>query len=118
MTKTPDDFSLAVMLAWQKQMMDAHPEWMRDCPENGGHKLLWMTGELGEVIDVLKKNGVSEVMGNPSVRNHFTEELSDVLMYFSDVLLSYGISPEELKDAYRKKVIRHLPEGELPETVG
>ena len=111
MTRNPDDFSLNTMLSWQKQMMDAHPEWMRDCPENGGYKLLWMTGELGEVIDVLKKNGVDPVMEDPAVRAHFTEELSDVLMYFSDVLLSYGITPSELRAAYRKKVDRHLPDG-------
>ncbi len=70
-----------------------------------------MTGELGEVIDVLKKNGVDLVMQDPAVRAHFTEELSDVLMYFSDVLLSYGITPSELRTAYRKKVERHLPDG-------
>ncbi len=40
MKRNPDDFSLNTMLSWQKQMMDAHPEWMRDCPENGGYKLL------------------------------------------------------------------------------
>ncbi|MBO4366114.1 MAG: nucleotide pyrophosphohydrolase [Clostridia bacterium] len=115
MTRNPDDFSLNTMLSWQKQMMDAHPEWMRDCPENGGYKLLWMTGELGEVIDVLKKNGVGAVMNEPDVRAHFTEELSDVLMYFSDVLLSYGITPAELRTAYRKKVNRHLPDRPLEE---
>ena len=108
--KVPDDFSLKEMLAWQERMMQHHSEWMTDCPENGGYKLLWMTGELGEVIDVLKKNGTDAVMTDPVVRAHFTEELSDVLMYFSDVLLSYGITPGELREAYRQKVNRHLPQ--------
>ena len=105
------DFSVREMLAWQEKMMEAHPEWMEDKPENGAHKLLWMIGEAGEVIDVLKKNGTDCVMNDPRTRAHFTEELSDVLMYFSDVLLSYGISPEELRTAYLAKVNRHLPEG-------
>lgn len=104
------DFSVSEMLSWQKKMMASHQEWMRNCPDNGANKLLWMVGELGEVIDVLKKNGADAVMADGSVRNHFTEELSDVLMYFSDVLLSFGIEPEELRTAYLKKVNRHLPE--------
>ena len=105
-----NDFSVQEMLSWQKKMMSAHPEWMEDRPENGVHKLLWMVGETGEVIDVLKKNGTESVMNDPKTRAHFTEELSDVLMYFSDVLLSYGVSPEELRNAYLAKVNRHLPE--------
>ncbi|MBP5231257.1 MAG: nucleotide pyrophosphohydrolase [Clostridia bacterium] len=108
------DFSVNEMLTWQRQMMEAHPEWLEDNPEYGAYKLLWTVGEIGEVIDVLKKNGASAVMDEPAVRAHFTEELSDVLMYLSDVLICFGVNASELKDAYRAKVLRHLPEGQTP----
>ena len=37
------------------------------------------------------------------LRGHLIEELADVLMYFNDVLLCYGISAGELKQAYADK---------------
>lgn len=37
------------------------------------------------------------------VREHFIEEMCDTLMYFNDVMLCYGITPEELKKVYLDK---------------
>ena len=62
-----------------------------------------MLGEAGEVIDILKKNGTQPLMQNGEARRHLVEELSDVLMYFNDVLLCYGITEQELKQAYTTK---------------
>ena len=39
---------------------------------------------------------------NPE-REHLIEELADVLMYYNDVLLCYGITAEELKETYTSK---------------
>lgn len=63
--------------------------------------MLWMIGEIGEVIDVIKKHG--EEKACTEKRESLVEELADVLMYYNDVLLCYGISVEELKSAYVKK---------------
>ena len=41
-------------------------------------------------------------------RAHLTEELADVLMYFGDVLLCYGVTPEELKAAYEAKFRKNM----------
>lgn len=32
-------------------------KWEEISPEAGKHKLLWLLGEIGEVIDIIKKNG-------------------------------------------------------------
>ena len=36
------------------------------------------------------------------------EEMADVLMYYNDVLLCYGISEEELKEAYTAKFEKNM----------
>lgn len=41
--------------------------------------------EVGEVADIIKKKGDNHIMNDEETRNHFLEELSDVLMYFKVV---------------------------------
>jgi uncharacterized protein YktA (UPF0223 family) len=36
------------------------------------------------------------------------EEMADVLMYYNDVLLCYGISAEELKQSYSEKYKKNM----------
>ena len=69
----------------------------------GGLFLLWMYGELGEVGDVIKKNSDAEIMQSPKVREHFIEEMCDVMMYFNDIMLCYQITPEEFQSIYLAK---------------
>lgn len=59
--------------------------------------------EAGEVADIIKKKGDAKIMEDDEVRNHFIEEMCDVMMYFNDVMLCYDIKPKELIDIYRKK---------------
>lgn len=59
--------------------------------------------EAGEVADIIKKQGDDRIMNDPDVREHFIEEMCDTLMYFNDVMLCYGITPEELKKVYLDK---------------
>lgn len=42
------------------------------------------------------------------LRKHLVEEMADVLMYYNDVLLCYGISDEELKEAYISKFEKNM----------
>ena len=42
-------------------------------------------------------------MNEESVRRAFVEEMSDVLMYFFDTLLRYGVTPDEISKAYIAK---------------
>ena len=97
------------MLEMQRQLQDKYKDkWEAITPEAGKHKLLWMIGEIGEVIDIVKKNGGKKASAEPDLRKELVEELADVLMYFNDVLLCYGISAEELKQSYTEKFERNM----------
>jgi NTP pyrophosphatase (non-canonical NTP hydrolase) len=93
----------------QKELQEKYKEkWEHISPEAGKHKLLWMIGEIGEVIDIVKKNGDIKSVKDAEVRKMLVEELADVLMYYNDVLLCYDISPNELKDAYTEKFKKNM----------
>lgn len=107
--KDMEDFTMAEMRSMQQQLQERYRSiWEPVCPETGGNKLLWMLGEVGEVIDILKKSGSTSISEDPAVREHFVEELADVLMYYNDVLLCFDITPEELKHRYVEKFQRNL----------
>ena len=61
--------------------------------------MLWLLGEVREVIDIIKKNGDQKAVEDLDLRQHLVEEMADVLMYYNDVLLCYGISEQEMKEA-------------------
>lgn len=104
-----DDFRISEMLSMQHALQEKYKEkWEPIIPEIGKNKLLWMIGEVGEVIDIIKKNGDNAVMAEGALRQQLVEELADVLMYYNDVLLCYDISSEELKDAYVNKFEKNM----------
>ena len=74
----------------------------------GKNKLLWLIGESGEVIDIIKKNGSENTVSDDTLREQLIEELADVLMYYNDVLLCYGITADELKQSYTNKFRRNM----------
>lgn len=99
-----NDFSINEMQEMQRILQDKYKDkWEPICPETGKSKLLWMIGEIGEVIDIIKQNGGEKVSGDSAIREDFIEELADVLMYYNDILLCYGITAEELKQVYTAK---------------
>ena len=97
------DLKISEMLEMQKNLLAKHPNWRPHCPDTGIRQLLWMVGELGEVIDVIKKKSEEEYMSPGPLREHLLEEFTDVMMYLNDALLCYGITPEEISQAYLKK---------------
>ena len=98
------DFSVNEMLEMQRKLQDKYKDkWEQICPETGKNKLLWMIGEIGEVIDIVKQNGGTKACEDAEIRAHLVEEMADVLMYYNDVLLCYGITADELKQAYTEK---------------
>ncbi|WP_055669724.1 MazG nucleotide pyrophosphohydrolase domain-containing protein [Desnuesiella massiliensis] len=99
-----NDFGLNEMQKIQKQLQEKYRDkWGGLSPDIGRNQLLWMMIEVGEVADIIKKKGDNHIMNDEETRNHFVEELCDVLMYFNDVMLCYSISPEELKKVYLQK---------------
>ena len=104
-----EDFSIGEMQQMQKALQEKYRhKWEPICPEVGKNKLLWMIGEIGEVIDIVKKHGGENAAANEDVRGQLVEELADVLMYYNDVLLCYGIGAEELKHAYTEKFEKNM----------
>ena len=103
------DFSINELLEMQKKLQDNYKDkWEPVCAETGKNKLLWMIGEIGEVIDIIKKYGGKKASSDTEIRNDLVEELADVLMYYNDVMLCYGISAEELKRVYTEKFEKNM----------
>ena len=104
-----NDFTIKDMLAMQQTLQEKYKDkWEMICPEAGKHKLLWMLGEVGEVIDIIKKNGDKKAVEDSAVRQQLVEEMADVLMYYNDVLLCYGIREQELKTTYIAKFEKNM----------
>lgn len=103
------EFTINEMLQMQRKLQDKYKDkWECISPEIGQNKLLWMIGEIGEVIDIVKKHGGENASHDEDIRRQLVEELADVLMYYNDVLLCYGISSDELKAAYSEKFERNM----------
>ena len=103
------DLSVKEMLDMQRALQDKYKhKWEPICPEAGKHKLLWMIGEIGEVIDIVKKNGDTTAVSDEALREHLVEEMADVLMYYHDVMLCYGITADELRKTYTEKFEKNM----------
>ncbi len=102
-------FDFSMMQQMQKELHAKYDRlWGAIGPEQGKDMLLWTYGELSEMGDILKKEGVQAVMGSPTVRAHFIEEFCDVLMYLNDICICFGITPEDIETAYQAKHQRNL----------
>lgn len=104
-----EEFTINEMQEMQKTLQDKYKnQWEGISPEVGKNKLLWMIGEIGEVIDIVKKHGGYKASHDNDLRKELVEELADVLMYYNDVLLCYGITSEELKSVYIEKFKKNI----------
>ena len=103
------DFGINEMLDMQQKLQEKYKDiWEPNGPETGQNQLLWMIGEIGEVIDIIKKHGGTKASSDKNLRADLVEEMADVLMYYNEVLLCYGITAEELKQAYTTKFEKNM----------
>ena len=103
------EFGFHEMQDIQRELQEKYKDkWGGLSPEIARSQLLWMMIETGEMADVIKKDGDRAIVSDPEVRRHFIEETCDVLMYLNDVLLCYGITPEELEKVYLEKHARNM----------
>lgn len=99
-----EDIKISEMMKMQKELWEENKEnWSPMEAKYGRNFLLWMIEEMGEVISIIKKKGDNEIMTNKEVRKAFVEEMSDILMYYNDTLLRYGITANEISTAYLQK---------------
>ena len=103
------DFSVNEMQQMQKELQEKYKgKWEPIGAEIGKNKLLWMIGEIGEVIDIVKKKKKKKASTDERLRKDLIEEMADVLMYYNDVMLCYGITTDELRQAYIDKFERNM----------
>lgn len=103
------DLSVFEMMELQRKLHEIHKDsWSPLTKEYARNSLLWTVEELGEVIAIVKKKGEDKIMNDSVVRNHFIEELSDVFMYLTDVMLRFDISSEEFSTMFREKCNRNM----------
>lgn len=103
------DFSISEMLEMQRKLQEKYKDkWEPISPETGRSHLLWMIGEVGEVIDIIKKYGDRLPLADAALRKSLVEEMADVLMHYSDILLCYGISAGELKQVFTEKFEKNM----------
>lgn len=103
------DLKISEMQKMQYDLWERHKhEWSPMTPEYGRNFILWMIEEIGEAISIVKKKGEEKIMGTPTVRKAFVEELADVLMYYNEILLRYDISADEISEAYLTKHDRNM----------
>lgn len=76
--------------------------------ETGRSQTLWMIEELGESIQIIKKKGEEKIMHDPTVRAAYVEELTDVMMYLTGVMISFGVTAEEFSEAFLKKHAKNM----------
>lgn len=92
------------LLDMSKELYEENKEkWSPMTPEHGRTSVLYMIEEIGETIAIIKKKGEDKIMNDPIIRERFIEEMSDVLMYYSDILNRFDISAEEFSEIYLKK---------------
>jgi len=104
----PHDLHISDMYAIQHALQQRHPEWGGLHPQRARNQLLWMLGEAGEVIDILKKTRIEDVKNNPELRARFVEEMVDVAMYMNEVCLCLGVTEEEFSQAYFQKHLYNM----------
>ena len=104
-----EEFTMNEMLQMQKTLQEKYKDkWGGLCAEKGKDQLLWMIGEIGEVIDIIKKHGGTKVNESSELKSQLVEEMADVLMYYNDVMLCYDITSDELKDSYVSKFNKNM----------
>jgi len=117
-------FDMLSTLVWENKADDLHIEdlytmqvrlqkqfeakWGGITPTRTKEQLLWLVGEVGEVVDILKKNSMQKIATHPELKEHLAEELADVSMYLFDVLLCSGISREDFSRVYLEKHLKNM----------
>ena len=104
-----NEFTINEMQEMQRILQEKYKNiWEPIGVETGKNKLLWMIGEIGEVIDLVKKHGGQHATTDPDTRKALVEEMADVLMYYNDIMLCYGITSKELKESYTEKFKKNM----------
>ena len=67
-----------------------------------------ITGEIGEVVDLLKKH---RFQGHEIDVDKLSEEIGDVMFYISNLATLYSLDMEEILNANHVKLLERYPDG-------
>ncbi|MDN5277219.1 MAG: hypothetical protein PWR01_1184 [Clostridiales bacterium] len=99
-----NDLRISEMLELSHRLWEKHRDsWHPMEPQYAKLFILYLIEEIGEAIAIIKKKGEQSIMNDVEVREHFIEELCDVLMYFMDILNRFRISSQEFSKVYIRK---------------
>lgn len=108
-TQNKKELTIEDTLCGSKKQHDFYKgKWKPLKKPNGVYKALWLVGELGEVIDIIKKKGPDAINGDKETRSEFVKEIVDCYMYIADVLNCYGITADEIGEEYFNKLNYNL----------
>ena len=78
-------FTVDEMLEMQKALQEKYKDkWEDICPGAAKHKLLWMVGEIGEVAEIIKKNGDAKVAEDTELRRHDIQGMQTAFYHQED----------------------------------
>ena len=104
-----NDLKISELKEMQLKLYELNKEKWNDMePQFAKNHILYMIEEIGECISIIKKKKIDNVMNDEHIRNRFIEELSDVLMYYIEVLNRLDISAEEFSKIYLEKYNTNL----------
>lgn len=104
-----NDLKISELKEMQLKLYELNKEKWNDMElQFAKNHILYMIEEIGECISIIKKKKIDNVMNDEHIRNRFIEELSDVLMYYIEVLNRLDISAEEFSKIYLEKYNTNL----------
>lgn len=104
-----NDLKISELKQMQLNLYELNKEKWNDMePKYAKNHILYMIEEIGECISIIKKKKIDSVMNDEHIRNRFIEELSDVLMYYIEVMNRLNISAEEFTKVYLEKYNTNL----------
>ena len=67
-----------------------------------------ITGEWGEVVDLLKKH---KFQGHELIKHKLTEEIGDVMFYIANLCTLYSIDMRDVLHINYNKLLKRYPDG-------
>ncbi len=103
------DLKISELKQMQLKLYELNKEKWNDMdPNHAKDHILYMIEEIGECISIIKKKKIDNIMNDEHIRNRFIEEMSDVLMYYIEVLNRLNVSAEEFTNIYMQKYNTNL----------
>jgi len=96
------------MMELSEQLHKKHEDYWDNSPESNINWVCWLVGEIGEVIDIIKKKGTDKIMNDESTRLEMLKEIADCYMYLADILNRYEFTAEEFSKIYQAKMNYNL----------